>query len=137
MSEEKEKHPFYVLSELIGEYKEKKNSFSLKELQDMRENISLQLFYLSDDASKAISNYDLADWERKRNYAELIEAHKYDEDGNKNTVAAAESRARIENKEYEEAVVNAIRQKERVRIILSSVNQILNAISSRLNQIQQ
>lgn len=135
MSEEQ--HPFFRLTELIQEYDKNKNSYDAEELQNIRENISLTLFYLADSASKAISNFDSADYERKRNYAELIEEHRYDDDGNKNTVAVTESLARIANKEKEEALVEALRQKEKVRIILSSTNQILNAISSRLNMIKQ
>jgi hypothetical protein len=131
------KHPFLRLSDLIQEYYNKKESFSVKELQDMRENISLTLFYLSDSASTALSKYDKADWERKRSFAELIEENKYDDNGDKNTVAVMESLARIANKEKEEAVVEALRQKERVRIILNSTQQILNAIASRLSSIQQ
>lgn len=135
MSEEQ--HPFFRLTELIQEYDKNKNSYDSEELQNIRENISLTLFYLADSASKAISNFDSADYERKRNYAELIEEHRYDDEGNKNTVAVTESLARIANKEKEEALVEALRQKEKVRIILSSTNQILNAISSRLNMIKQ
>lgn len=130
-------HPFIELSGLIDKYKENKDSFDIKELQSMREDISLCLFYLSDSVSVAISNYDKADWERKRNFSELIEKHKYDDNGEKNTVAVTESLARINNKEYEEKVVESLRQKERVRIIISSTQQILNAISSRLHMIQQ
>jgi hypothetical protein len=133
----KKEHPFIRLSDLIKEYSEKKASYSAKELQDMRENISLTLFYLSDSASTALSNYDKADWERKRTYAELIEENRFDEEGSKNTVTVMESLARISNKEKEEAVVEALRQKERVRIILSSTQQILNAISSRLHMIEK
>ena len=133
----KKEHPFIRLSDLIKEYSEKKASYSAKELQDMRENISLTLFYLSDSASTALSNYDKADWERKRTYAELIEENRYDEEGSKNTVTVMESLARISNKEKEEAVVKALRQKERVRIILNSTQQILNAISSRLHIIEK
>lgn len=130
-------HPFIELSQLIDKFKENRQSFDAKELQDMRESISLCLFYLSSDAAIALSNFDKADYERKRNYAELIEKHKYDDDGNKNTVAVTESLARIDNKEYEENVIEALRQKKRVEIILSSTNQILNALSSRISQVKQ
>lgn len=134
---EKREHPFIRLSKLIEDYDNNKNTYDADKLQDIRENISLTLFYLADFASKAISGFDAADYERKRNYAELIEYHRYDEDGNRNTVAVTESLARIGNKEKEEAVVEALRQKEKIRVILSSVNQVLNAISSRLNMIKQ
>lgn len=134
---DKDKHPYITLSELIDKYKKDKNSYDKNKLQDLRENISLTLFYLADSFSLAISNYDSADWNRKRNYAELIEQNEYDEDGNKNTVAVKESLARIGNKEYEEKVVEALRQKEKARMILSATNQVLNSISSRLHMIQQ
>lgn len=133
----KDKHPYIKLSELIDEYNKNKKSYDKNKLQDLRENISLTLFYLVDSFSLAISNYDAADWDRKRNYAELIEANDYDEEGNKNTVAVKESLARIGNKEYEEKVVEALRQKEKARMILSATNQVLNSISSRLHMIQQ
>lgn len=133
----KEKHPFLRLTDLIEDYDKNKNSYDAEMLQDLRENISLTLFYLADSASIAVSNYDAADFERKRNYAELIEEHRYDENGNKNTVSVTESLARIYNKEKEEAVIEALRQKKKIDIILSATNQILNAISSRLNMIKQ
>lgn len=130
-------HPFIELSNLIDKYKENKDSFDVKQLQTMREDISLCLFYLSDSVSVAISNYDKTDWARKHNYAQLIEDNKYDDEGQKNTVAVTESIARIKNEEHELKVVEALRQKERVKIIISSTNQILNAISSRLSQISK
>lgn len=129
------KHPFLELSEVIDNYKLNRESFDAKKLQDTREKISLLLFYLSDSVSIAISNYDKSDWDRKRSYAQLIEDNKWDEDGNKNTVSVTESLARIQNEEYELKVVEALRQKERVRVIMSATQQILNAISSRLNMI--
>jgi len=134
-TEDKRPHPFIQLSALVDKYRDNKDSFDVKELQTMREDISLCLFYLSDSVSLAISNYDKEDWNRKHNYAKLIEENKYDEDGSKNTVAVTESIARIKNEEAEKKVVEALRMKERVRIIISSTNQILNAISSRLSQI--
>jgi len=85
----------------------------------------------SETISLAISNYDKEDWSRKRNYAKLIEENKYDSDGSKNTVSVTESIARIENEEFEKKVVEALRQKEKAKMILSATNQVLNSISSR------
>lgn len=133
------KHPFLVLSDLIKKYSENKDSFDVEQLQTMREDISLQLFYLADSVGVAISNYDMKDWERKRNYSELIEKYRQetDEDGKKYTVAVVESKARIENKEKELEVCEALRQKEKIRLIVSSTTHILHAISSRLNIIDR
>ena len=130
-------NPFKELSNLIDKYAENKDNYDVENLQSIREDISLCLFYLSSDYAKAISNFDRADWERKRNYAELIEQNKYAEDGSKNTVVQIESLARIANKEKEEEVVEAIRQKERARLIVSSTTQILNAISSKIQQLNK
>lgn len=133
------KHPFLVLSDLIKVYSDKKDTFDVDELQSMREDISLQLFLLADSVGIAISNYDKADWERKRNYSELIEKYRKetDEEGKKYTVSVIESKARIDNKEQEEKVVEALRQKEKIRLIVSSTTHILHAISSRLNIIDK
>jgi hypothetical protein len=130
-------NPFKELSNLIDKYAENKDQFDVESLQSIREDISLCLFYLSSDYAKAISNFDRADWERKRNYAELIEQNKFAEDGSKNTVVQVESLARIANKDKEEEVVEAIRQKERARLIVSSTTQILNAISSKIQQLNK
>ena len=135
--EDSRPHPFIQLSDLIDRYRDGKNSFDVKELQTMREDISLCLFYLSDSVSLAISNFDKADWDRKRNFSKLIEENKCDSEGKKNTVSIAEALSRVQNEPYELEVVEAIRQKERVRIIISATQQILNAISSRLSQISK
>ena len=131
-------HPFFELTQLINSYSENKDSFDIDKLQSMREDISLCLFKLSDSASRALSEVDLADFERKRNYAERFNVHKneVDESGKTNTVALAENLARIDNKKFEENYCESARKKERVRIILNSTNQILNAISSRLSMIK-
>lgn len=131
-------HPFFELTKLVENYSENKDSFDVDKLQSMREDISLCLFKLSDSASRALSEVDLADFARKRNYSERFNFHKResDDDGKTNTVALAENLARIDNKILEEDYCEAARKKERVRIILSSTNQILNAISSRLSMIK-
>lgn len=136
MSPEKEKNAFHKLNQLIDEYSDNKDSYDIDKLQDIRESIALQLFYLSSDYATAISKFDASDWERKRNYAELVEKHKFDSNGVKNTVVTTESLARIENKEYELAVVESLRQKERAKLIVSATTQILNAISSKIIQLK-
>ncbi len=132
-------HPFTELSNLIGEYREKKNSFDLKELQTMREDISLCLFYLSDSASLALANYEESEHIRKMKMAEREQFHRndVDKDGKRITVSEAQNLARIDCKVEVEKSKETLRQKERVRIIVSSTSQILNSISSRLSQISK
>ena len=130
-------NPFLELSRLIDKYAENKDHYEVEDLQNIREDISLCMFYLSSDYAKAVSNYDKADWERKRNYAELVDTYKFAEDGSKNTVVVIESLARRDNREKEEDVVEALRQKERAKLIVSSTTQILNAISSKIQQLNK
>ena len=135
-----EKHPFVELSDLIEEYKEQRLSFDADKLQDMRERISLCLFLMSDSASKALSQQEAADFNRKRNYAERLDYWKSEINETTNkpyTVAAAEAKSRIDNKDFEEKYVEATRKQQRVRIILDSTKHIINSIASRLNNVSR
>lgn len=130
-------HPFNRLVELIEEYAEKKQIMTVEELQTMREDISLNLFLMNDSAAKAISNYDAEDYKRKRFYAERQEHYrgKQNENGKVYTVADSERLARLEAEEVDNRVIEALRQKERVRLIVTATKEILNAIAGRISQI--
>ena len=133
-----QKHAFTKLTELIEDYKNNKDSFDASKLQSLREDIALTLFYLSDSASQSIANYDAAEHVRKSKMAEREQFYRNDTDneGKRITATEAQNLARIDCKEEVEKSKNALRQKERVRIILNSTNQILNALASRISQIQ-
>lgn len=133
-------HPFYKLSSLIDTYNTERNLLDIKGLQDLRENISLTLFYLSDDAAKAVANFDAKEYERRRFYADREEFYRNDIDdrtGKNFNVADSERKARLDAKQIDEETVTALRQKERVRIILNATNQILNSISGRISQLSK
>lgn len=133
-------HPLFVLTELIDSFNTNRNSMTLQQLQDLRENISLNLFYISDDASKAIANFEAKEYERRRFYADREEYYRNDIDertGKIYNVADSERKARLDAKEIDEETITALRQKERVRIIINSINQILNSISGRISQISK
>lgn len=123
------------LNALIDDYSENKDSFNLEKLQDLRENISLQLFFLSDLFSEYIASYELAEHVRKSYMAEREQFWRgeLDDNGKSMTVAEAANRARIEAKTQVEECKEALRRKKRAEIVLSSVGQILNALSSRIN----
>lgn len=135
-----ETHPFYKLSSLIDTYNTQRNVLDVKGLQELRENISLTLFYLSDDAAKAVANFDSKEYERRRFYADREEFYRNDIDnrtGKNFNVADSERKARLDAKQIDEETVTALRQKERVRIILNATNQILNSISGRISQLSK
>lgn len=133
-------HPFFVLSSLIDKFNSERNSMSIEELQDLRENIALNLFYISDSAAQAVANYDAKTYERKSLQAEKEEMYRNEIDdrtGKVHTVADSERLARLQLKDVEKEEVEALRQKERIRIILSAVQQILNSLSGRINQLSK
>ena len=132
-------HPFIELSNLIDEYSENRHTYDAPKLQNIRESISLALFYLSDSASQALANYEMSEHTRKTKMAEREQYHRNEvgSDGKHMTVAEAANLARIDCKAETEDCKNALRQKERVRIILSSTQQILNSISTRLSLISK
>src|SRR5690554_1778537 len=134
------KHPFNAISELIDTFNNERNSMTTEELQNLRELISYNLFLLSDSAALAISKYEAKDYERKSLQAERIEYYRNsidDRTGKNYTISDAERLARLELKDIEKEVVEALRQKERVKIIIIAVQQILNSLSSRISQINK
>lgn len=131
-------HPFYKLSELIDKFNIERNSLDLKGLQDLRENIALTLFYLSDSVSMTIANAESNDFTRKRFYAEREEFYRdsVDERTGKNyNVADSERKARLDSKEVDNACAHAFKQKERARLVVLATQQILNSISGRITQL--
>ena len=131
-------HPFYKLSSLIDTYNTERNLLDIKGLQDLRENIALNLFLMSDSAAKAISNFDAKEYERRRFYAEREEYYRngIDERTGKNfNVADSERKARLDAKKIDDETIEALKKKEKVRILLNAVNQILNSIAARTGQL--
>lgn len=133
MSKEK-LHPFLRLTQLVEEYDDNKESYDVNKLQLLREELSINLFYMSDSASIALSNWDFAEHARKTKTAEREQFYhtQLGSNGKSMTVAEAGNLARIDCKEEVEKCKETLRQKKRVEIILSSVGQILNSLSTRI-----
>ncbi len=128
------------LTNLIDKFNKERNSMTVLELQTLREDMALTFFYISDFSSRCIANYDAKDYERKRFYAEKEEQHRNEVDertGKNYNVADSERLARIEGKEIDEETADALRQKEKIRIITIATQQILNSISARVNQLSK
>lgn len=128
------------LTNLIDKFNKERNTSTITELQTLREDMALTFFYLSDFSSRCIANYDSKDYERKRFYAEKEEQHRNEVDvrtGKNYNVADSERLARIEGKEIDEETSDALRQKEKIRIVTIATQQILNSISARINQLNK
>lgn len=132
------KDSWAILNHLIEDYSENRESFDLERLQSLREKISLQLFFLSDSFSEYISTYDQMEHIRKTKSAEREQFWRTqkDDDGKSMTIAEAANRARMETSTEVENCKESLRKKKRAEIVLMSVQQILHAISSRLNIIK-
>lgn len=131
-------HPFYRLSDLIDKYNEQRNTLDVKELQDLREDLALQLFYMSDSCAQTIANAESKDFDRKRHYAEREEFYRKDIDnrtGKNYNVADSERLARLDSKEVDDACAFAFKQKERARLVVLATQQILNSLSGRIAQL--
>jgi hypothetical protein len=125
------------LSNLIDKFNTERNSLDLKGLQTLREDIALTFFYIADFSARCIANFDAKDYDRKRFYSikETEYRSQIDETTNKKyTIADVERMARMEAKDYDDATVDALRQKEKMRIINIATQQILNSLSSRIQQ---
>jgi hypothetical protein len=133
-----ETHPFYKLTELIDTFNKERNNLDLRGLQDLRENIALTLFYLSDSVSMTIANAESNDFLRKRFYAEKEEFYRNSIDertGKLHNVADSERKARLDCKEVDDNCAHAFKQKERARLVVLATQQILNSISGRIAQL--
>lgn len=129
------KHPFIKLTELVTEYDENRESYDVVKLQGLREEISINLFYMADSASTALANYDFAEHARKTKTAEREQFYhtQLGSNGKSMTVAEAANLARIDCKEEVEKCKETLRQKKRVEITLTAVGQILNSLSTRIS----
>jgi hypothetical protein len=125
------------LSNLIDKFNIERNSLDLKGLQTLREDIALTFFYIADFSARCIANFDAKDYDRKRFYSIKETEYRSQTDvttGKKYTIADVERMARMEAKDYDNATVDALRQKEKMRIINTATQQILNSLSSRIQQ---
>ena len=128
-----ERHPFVELTLLIGEWKEKRNSFDIKQLQDFRERLALSFFYISDGVGQVYSNHLASEHSRKQKYAERVNFHRK----NSSTISESENTARLDTKKEADTEIETLKQKERVKIVVEAVKQILNSVSTRISQISK
>jgi len=134
MSEKK--HPIVEITELVSHYDDNKDNLDIMGLTKLREALAIALLQSAEFYSDLRSGAEAADYNRKQQFASLVESRRgsVDEASGKNyTATQLENLARIDNKVNEDAHVEANKRYYRIRLIIDSVNQILNSISSRIN----
>lgn len=126
------------LTDSINMYNEKRNSFDKRELQDVRDKVSLSLFYLSDFYSATRAESEAAEFNKKMCLAQTEESLR----GRVNEISQkAMTREQIINesrilcKDEEEKLIEANRKYYKIRMIIETSTQILNSIASRINQL--
>lgn len=125
------------LEELINSvnlYKDSRKSFDKKELQDVRERISLSLFYLSDLYSEVRSESEAAEFRRKLCYAQEEERLRNFSE-KKMTREQIMNETRIKCVDADEELISANKDYYKIRMIVETAHQILHSIASRLNQL--
>lgn len=126
------------LTESVSLYNDKRNSFDKRELQDLRDRISLSLFYLSDFYSSCRAASEMAEFTKKLCLAEKEESLRGVKVAETNKAMTREqiiNEARITCKDKEEELIEANRKYYKIRMIVETASQILHSIASRLNQI--
>lgn len=132
-------HPIEKLSTLVDRYNEKKDSFDIEELQDIRDDISNNLYLSADFMSDTRVGSEAAQYNYKKccaEYAEDLEGKINSKTNKKYTRETIKSKTIIHcSKSYDE-VLEANRKYYKVKIVEDSIKQILNSISSRINNIK-
>ena len=123
------KNKFDNLTNLIKVYGENKDSFNIEKLQDIRDNISIALFEVADDASKVISGYTEAQNIKNIKIAERKQFHISE----KKTIIEANKTATNDCKKEIKNCTKSLKQKKQVELILSATKNILYNISSRIH----
>lgn len=125
-----------ILSENIQKYRSGHSSYDVKELQEIRDNISMSLFYLVQEYSMLKHKADSAEYFKKRKFAEECESlrNKTDEiTAKKFTREQITDKALLNSKEENENLIEAEKDFFEMKLIFDTSNQILNSISSRIN----
>lgn len=105
---------------------------NLEYLNAARRKLACSLYDLRNDVADAKAEREKADYNRKKNYADQLLANRAEG----LTIVEAESRARLNNSEHEDALCDAIRVYESLWLLYQSVGEILNAMSSDIRTLE-
>ncbi len=124
------------LNTLIKDYSANKDSYDIKKLQSIRENLSLCLHYLANDFTDSQFLSDSAAYIEKNELAKMRDSLRTvkDEVTNKNyTREQLADLALIKSETFSRAALEAAKEYRRYRLLFETCYQILNSISSRIN----
>jgi hypothetical protein len=126
------------LTNAINTYNDNRHSFDKNGLQDIRDRVSLSLFYLSDFYSMTRADAEAAEFNKKLCLAQTEESLRGRINGDTNKPMNREqlineSRILCQSKELD--MIEANRKYYKIRMIVETATQILNSIASRINQL--
>ena len=125
-----------LLRENIEKYKLNHSTFDIKELQEIRDSISLSLFYLSNEYALLKHLVDTNEYFKKRKFAQECESLRVKSDeitGKRFTREQITDKAFLNSTEESEQLINSERDFFEMKLIFDTSNQILNSLSSRIN----
>lgn len=125
-----------LLMESIERYKLNHSTFDTKELQEIRDSISLCLFYLSNEYALLKHLMDTKEYFKKKKFAQECESLRLKSDeitGKKLTREQITDKAFLNSTEENEQLIDAERDFFEMKLIFDTSNQILNSLSSRIN----
>lgn len=125
-----------ILKDSIEKYQLSHSTYDVKELQDIRDNISLSLFYLAQEYAYLKHKADTSEFLKKKKFATECEALRVKTDqitGKKLTREQITDRALINSSKESEELIESDKDFFEMKLIFDTSNQILNSISSRIN----
>ena len=131
--------PYRNLTNSVDEYNLGALSFDMNELCTVRDKIALSLFYFTDTLSNTQVEALKLEYDRKQNFAIRKTywcSQTNERTGKLYTVALAEEKARIDNKEKEDLYVEAYRKALKSKSLHKVVSDLLNSVSSRINNLK-
>lgn len=119
----------------VAEYKNNFNSYDSAKIQDIRDKLSLSLYYLIGHYTELKIQLDAAEYNKKVAYAQICEVYRGRKDevtGKNYTREQITDKATIESQKDYLAVMEASKNFYNIKFLFDEVHSILNSISSRI-----
>lgn len=127
------------ITDLINTYANDRDTLDVEDFQNIRDDLSVNLFALNSIYADAKTAYEAAQYRKKMCLSEITLRLKgtRDEYGKVHTRETVQASAILECEELHHKEFEALKEYERLRQIVTSVGQVLNTISSRLNMMSR
>jgi len=125
-----------ILRTSIERYQRNHSTYDVKDLQEIRDNISLSLFYLAQEYAYLKHKSDTDEYLKKRKFSQECESLRLKSDevtGKRLTREQITDKAFLNSHAENELMIDSERDFFEMKMVFDTSNQILNSISSRIN----